>query len=285
MAEAPNFLLFLSLTSILNSVTSYLVFCEMWTIIILLCVVRHKWHQIAQQAVKSDRSTRKMDRHRTSTVNHLRYHRFKQRMKYKHVHKGKYIKPKPLFYLTWKFKAIKLTVRAAASIYLAGCRVERLVGHSSQLLLYLSQLCHRIALYCRMRHHAIHQAFRSTTASSSSLPYHSRFDTDSFRIGVDTLCSVTMSGKKECFKDLKPSEGATIVGMAGGLVSQGTGIFCFNIEDDSGFRHHIELPNSLYIPGLPQTLLCPQHWAQVDADNGTYITNTAKGCWLVWNKE
>ena len=75
-----------------------------------------------------------------------------------------------------------------------------------------------------------------------------------------------MSGKKECFKDLKPSEGATIVGIAGGLVSQGTGIFCFNIEDDSGFRHHIELPNSLYIPGLPQTLLCPQHWAQVDAE-------------------
>ena len=146
MAEAPNFLLFLSLTSILNSVTSYLVFCEIWTIIILLCVVRHKWHQIAQQAVKSDRSTCKMDWHRTSTVNHLRYHCFKQRMKYKHIHKGKYIKPKPLFYLTWKFKAIKLTVRAAASIYLAGCRVERLVGHSFQLLLCVHPLFHPVGL-------------------------------------------------------------------------------------------------------------------------------------------
>ena len=80
-----------------------------------------------------------------------------------------------------------------------------------------------------------------------------------------------MSGKKECFKDLKPSEGATIVEIAGGLVSQGTGMFCFNIEDDDGFKHHIELPNSLYIPGLPQTLLCPQHWAQVDGNDGTYI--------------
>jgi hypothetical protein len=93
-----------------------------------------------------------------------------------------------------------------------------------------------------------------------------------------------MSGKKECFKDLKPSEGPTTSGIAGGLVSQGTGTFCFNIDDDSGFRHSIHLPNSLYIPGLPQTLLCPQHWAQVDADDGTYITNTANGCWLVWNK-
>ena len=130
MAEAPNFLLFLSLTSILNSMTSYLVFCEIWTIIILLCVVRHKWHQIAQQAVKSDRSTRKMDRHRTSTVNHLRYHCFKQRMKYKHTYKGEYIKPKQLFHLTWKFKALKLTLRTATFIYLVGCRMERFVGRA-----------------------------------------------------------------------------------------------------------------------------------------------------------
>jgi hypothetical protein len=112
----------------------------------------------------------------------------------------------------------------------------------------------------------------------------SRFDTDSFRIGIDTLCLVTISEKKECFQDLKVSEGATIVGIAGGLVSQGTGTFCFTIDDDSGIRHNIHLPNSLYIPGLPQTLLCPQHWAQVDANKRTYIMNTANGCWLVWNK-
>ena len=83
---------------------------------------------------------------------------------------------------------------------------------------------------------------------------------------------------------MRPSEGAIIVGTAGSLVSQGTGTFCFDIEDSSGIRHTIQLPNSLYIPGLPQMLLCPQHWAQVDADKGTYIMNTARGCWLVWNK-
>ena len=69
-----------------------------------------------------------------------------------------------------------------------------------------------------------------------------------------------MLGNKERFKDLQPSEGATIVGIAGGLVSQDTGTFCFDIEDSSGIRHTIQLPNSLYIPGLPQTVVCPQHW-------------------------
>ena len=98
------------------------------------------------------------------------------------------------------------------------------------------------------------------------------------------MCSVTMSGRKECFKDFHPSEGATISGIAGGLVSQGTGTFCFQIDDDKSFRHSIRLTDSLYIPGFPKTLLCPQHWAQIDNDNGTYIKNTSDGCWLVWNK-
>jgi hypothetical protein len=130
----------------------------------------------------------------------------------------------------------------------------------------------------RIKKQSITQALQSTTKSSTSLPFHSRFDTDSFQIGIDTLCSITMSGKKECFQDLKVSEGATIVGIAGGLVSQGMGTFCFTIDDDSGIRHNIHVPNSLYIPGLLQTLLCPQHCAEVDADNRTYITNTANGC-------
>jgi hypothetical protein len=284
MAEAPNILLLLSLTSILDSMTSYLIFCELWTIVTLLCLVRNKWHDVAKQALKSDKSIRESSRQqRISPANHLRYHCFKQRMKHKRMQKGHYKKPKPLFHLTWKYKAMKLTIRLAASIYQAGCRVERLVGRSFQLLLCVHSLIYQLELNCRLKTHSVRHAFKST-GTFLSHPFRPRFDTDSFRIGIDTLCSITMSGKKECFKDLKPSEGATIVGIAGGLVSKGTGTFCFNIEDEDGVKHHIELPHSLYIPGLPQTLLCPQHWAQVDADGGTYITNTATGCWLVWNK-
>jgi hypothetical protein len=90
-------------------------------------------------------------------------------MKYKHTHKGRYRKPKPLFHLTWKFKILQLTIRAAASIYLVGCRVERLVGHSFHLLLCLrqslSQLFHQVIINCRIQSHAAHQAFKSRCQS------------------------------------------------------------------------------------------------------------------------
>ncbi len=79
------------------------------------------------------------------------------------------------------------------------------------------------------------------------------------------------------FEDLHPSEGATIVSIARDLVSQGTGTFCFHLEDDSGICHTIQLHDSIYIPGLFQTVLCPQHWPQLDTDDGTYIKNMAKG--------
>ena len=148
MAEAPNILFLLSLTSVIYSVTSYLIFCEVWAMLTFLCWVRNKWHAIAQQAAKTDKSSRKIRRQRTSIANHIRYHCFKQRMKHKRIHKGHYIKPKPLFHLTWKFKAIQLTIRVAAFIYLVGCCVERLVGHSFHLLLHLRQLWHPIELNC-----------------------------------------------------------------------------------------------------------------------------------------
>ena len=111
-----------------------------------------------------------------------------------------------------------------------------------------------------------------------------RFDTDSFKIGVDTLCSITMSGNVTCFKNLKPMSGGSVGGIAGSLSIQGTGTFCFKLEDSTGQLHTIKLHNSLYVPNLPTTLLCPQHWSQQDDVEGTYIKTNKNGCWLVWNK-
>ena len=175
MAEAPNLLLLMSLTSILTSINSYLVFCKIWATMTFLMWVRHEWHKIIKLAAKTDKSTREMDRQRTSAVNHLRYHCFKQRMKHKHAHKGHFVKPKPLFNLSWKFKALTFLLRAAIFVYLVGCRVERLVGHSYQLLLCPCHLRHRLDLSCRVNKHAGTHAFQSTTASSSLPP----FDLDS----------------------------------------------------------------------------------------------------------
>jgi hypothetical protein len=123
--------------------------------------------------------------------------------------------------------------------------------------------------------------------SEANPPVRARFDTDSFRIGVDTLASCTMSGNKECFENLMLiSNGPVVDGFAGNKAKiAGKGTFCFKIEDSKGRLHTIKLPNSAYIPGMKLTLLCPQHWAAStgDDEDGTYIKMGKNGCWLVWD--
>ncbi len=45
------------------------------------------------------------------------------------------------------------------------------------------------------------------------------------------------------------------------------GTFILKLDDDSGMQQTITIPNSLYIPDLKQTLVCPQHWAQEANDH------------------
>ena len=198
-------------------------------------------------------------------------------------------KPPPLLHLTWKWKFWKLMVMTALALYRICCYMEHSITSSLKeahhFITHLPSLLLKASHHHCIQQHARHCAFFSTSDSSFLNPVRSRFDTDSFKIGIDTLCSVTMSPRKECFQDLKPVEGATVTGIAGGIVANARGTFCFNIEDETGHIHTIKLPGSLYIPTLPQTLLCPQHWAQLDDDEGTYIKSTSTGCWLVWNKD
>ena len=77
-------------------------------------------------------------------------------------------------------------------------------------------------------------AFQANTGED--LPTHlARFDTDSFRIGVDTLCTRTLSGNKEHFEDLKTYDGSKVTGISGGLEIKGVGTFVFS---DSIRRRH-----------------------------------------------
>eukprot|EP00956_Cyclotella_meneghiniana_P025434 scaffold53086_cov60-Cyclotella_meneghiniana.AAC.2 len=92
-----------------------------------------------------------------------------------------------------------------------------------------------------------------------------------------------MSSNKDCFQDLVQFS-PSVEGVGGSLEAKGKGTFCFKLEDESGKLHTIKLPNSLYVPNLKRTLLCPQHWSQLDDNDGTYIKNDKHGCWLVWNK-
>jgi len=81
-------------------------------------------------------------------------------------------------------------------------------------------------------------AFQANTGED--LPTHlTRFDTDSFCIGVDTLCTRTLSGNKDHFEDLKPYKGSKVTRISGGLEIEGEGTFVFRIQSDDGITDAI----------------------------------------------
>ena len=86
------------------------------------------------------------------------------------------------------------------------------------------------------------------------------------------------------FEDLHLIDNAGEVnGIGEGLAIKGKGIFKFSIEDDNGKIHTIKIPNSLYLPGLRQCLLSPQHWAQEAGDGQTWMGNFERECVLNWH--
>ncbi len=216
------------------------------------------------------------------------YHWFKQRMKRKR--KSTFRKPKPLFHLTWQFKVLQLTLWVFLGSYKVGCCMERFVYSSLCFVNCLVQSLSLKSLIERFKHRLNRRRANIVAYESLLHPYTTmaKFDTDSFKIGVDTLCSVTMSANKSCFENLKPITGSMVGGIASGLPAAGIGTFCFKLEDCKGKIHTIKLFNSLYVPGLQTTLLCPQHWSQQDKsnskDDGTYIKTCSNGVWLVWGQ-
>jgi hypothetical protein len=117
--------------------------------------------------------------------------------------------------------------------------------------------------------------------------YLARFDSDSFRIGVDNLCTRTLSGNKDHFEDLKLYKGQKVKGIAGGLEIADEGMFVFRIQSDDGQIDTIKIPRSFYMPGLKLPLLSPQHWAETAKDDmpikfGTKIEADEEGCTLLW---
>jgi len=99
-----------------------------------------------------------------------------------------------------------------------------------------------------------------------------RFNSDSFSIGIDNHASRCMANAPHLFEDLHLIDIAGEVnGIGEGLAIKGKETFKFSIEDDNGKIHTIKIPNSLYLPGLKQCLLSPQHWAQEAGDGQTWM--------------
>jgi len=72
-------------------------------------------------------------------------------------------------------------------------------------------------------------------------------------------------------------------GIGEGLAIKGKGTFKFSLKDDNGKIHTIRIPNSLYLSGLKQCLLSPQHWAQEAGDGQTWMGNFEQECVLNWH--
>jgi hypothetical protein len=288
MAEAPNILLYLLILLLPAALT----FQETFVLIELLLLRLgacwtlgglHKMRTIHHVHPPSQRCSLRRQHH-LRPKHQYRYHWFKARMKRKK--KKKFRKPPPLYHLTWKYKLFKLTLAFIIGSLKVGCCVERFISSSCWFLHYCFWLLHHdiVSTACKTTKY-LHLHLPSFAKLYSSYPIgdfvafksnadiyppvRTRFDTDSFRIGVDTLASCTMSGNKECFENLMLiSNGPVVDGFAGNKAKiAGEGTFCFKIEDSKGRLHTIKLPNSAYIPGMKLTLLCPQHWAEASGDD------------------
>ena len=149
-------------------------------------------------------------------------------------------KPPPLLHLTWKWKFWKLVFMNALALYRICCYMEHSITSSLKeahhFITHLPSLLHKAICHHCIQQHARHCAFFSTSDSSFLNPVRSRFDTDSFKIGIDTMCSCTMSGNKHHFEDLREGPTPKTVGGIGDstLKIAGIGTFIFNIMDDTG---------------------------------------------------
>ncbi len=85
-----------------------------------------------------------------------------------------------------------------------GCCVERaLCVTYLQLRKAASHASNVISsIKTKMRHHEVKFLAQELLFEQDSPTYLARFHTDSFRIGVDTLCTRTLSGNKEHVEDL-----------------------------------------------------------------------------------
>jgi len=93
-----------------------------------------------------------------------------------------------------------------------------------------------------------------------------------------------MANAPHLFGDLHLiNDAGEVNGIGDGLEIKGRGTFVFLLADDDGKVQTINIPNSLYLPGLRQCLLSPQHWAQEAKDGQTWMGNFECECVLNWH--
>ena len=90
---------------------------------------------------------------------------------------------------------------------------------------------------------------RKILVHKRSTTINTHFDIDSFTLGVDNHASACISNTKEHFKDLRRWKGLSLKGV-GTTPIIGIRTLIWNISDDSGKVHQLQIPNSLLVPNL-----------------------------------
>ena len=137
-------------------------------------------------------------------------------------------------------------------------------------------------------------AYTAVMAMSTHQPYNVSesiaFDTDSQLVGIDDCCSACITHVCEdmpgelipCHQSIKGFGGSKLWNVWHDTIK-------WSIDDDTGVKHTLIIPNSYYIPQPKVCLLSPQHWAQAcrggDKCSDTGTMTTAVNFTLFWNNK
>ena len=102
---------------------------------------------------------------------------------------------------------------------------------------------------------------------------YSAFDSDSYRIGIDSMASACMSPFLEDFvpETLRPftrKSGVTLFGKGPSIPIPQMGTIKWSFDDDTGRKHVIFIESSLYVPDGSERLISLQHWARSATHRG-----------------
>ena len=108
-----------------------------------------------------------------------------------------------------------------------------------------------------------HTAILAQQASIKSRYTNFILDSDSKALGIDNRATAFISGDIDDFEGPLIDSDRVVKGFGGTKVKgvkQGTAVL--RIEDDTGRVHRVRLRRSYYVPGSPDRLFSPQHFAQ-----------------------
>ena len=183
-------------------------------------------------------------------------------------------------YLAWGIQPItQYVTKYVESIQLQPCTNNHHFPHR--------RIHYSTGLACKLAYTAI---IAMSTQQNYNVSKAIPFDTDSQMIGVNNRCSACITHVREdmpgelvpCHQSIKGFGGAKVWEVWCGMIK-----WC--IEDDTGVRHTLIIPNSYYVPQVKVCLLSPQHWAQartgVDKNGGAGTMTTVTTCTLFWNNK